>query len=122
LSEYEVGYGKPPKHSRFKKGVCPNPRGRGKGRPFEAAEILKQVLFAEMDYKERGKVRRASRLEIAVRTLAAKAVKGDVASAESLLKMHIHAETHGDAGPLVIRVINALPVREFPLEPYAGPE
>ena len=56
MSEYEVGYGKPPKHSRFKKGVCPNPRGRGKGRRFEAEEILNQVLFAEMDYKERGEV------------------------------------------------------------------
>jgi hypothetical protein len=29
-SDYEAGYGKPPKHSRFKKGVCANPRGRGK--------------------------------------------------------------------------------------------
>ena len=41
-----------------------------------------QVLFAEMDYKEGGKARRASRLEVAVRTLAAKAVKGEIASAE----------------------------------------
>jgi hypothetical protein len=85
------------------------PRGRGKRRPFEAEEILKEVLFAEMDYKEGGKVRRASRLEIAVRTLAAKAVKGDIASAVLLLKMRTHAKKHGDGGPLVIRIINALP-------------
>jgi hypothetical protein len=26
VSEYDVGYGKPPKHSQFKKGSCPNPR------------------------------------------------------------------------------------------------
>jgi hypothetical protein len=25
MSDYDVGYGKPPKHSQFKKGVCPNP-------------------------------------------------------------------------------------------------
>ena len=109
MSDYEVGYGKPPKHSRFRKGVCANPRGRGKRRPFEAEEILKEVLFAEMDYKEGGKVRRASRLEIAVRTLAAKAVKGDIASVVLLLKMRTHAKKHGDGGPLVIRIINALP-------------
>jgi len=109
MSDYEVGYGKPPKHSRFRKGVCANPRGRGKRRPFEAEEILKEVLFAEMDYKEGGKVRRASRLEVVIRTRAAKAVKGDVASAAQLLKMRTHAEKNGDGGPRVIKVINALP-------------
>lgn len=113
MSDYEVGYGKPPKHSRFRKGVCANPRGRGKRRPFDAEEILKEVLFTEMEYKEGGKVRRASRLEVAVRTLAAKAVKGDIASAALLLKMRRHAEKHGDGGPLVIRVINALPRSRF---------
>jgi hypothetical protein len=40
---------------------------------------------------------------------AAKAVKGDIASAEMLLRMRAHAEKHGDPGPLVIRIINALP-------------
>jgi hypothetical protein len=28
---YEVGYGKPPQHSRFKPGHSGNPRGRAKG-------------------------------------------------------------------------------------------
>jgi Family of unknown function (DUF5681) len=116
MSDYEVGYGKPPKYSRFRKGICANPRGRGKRRRFEAEEILKAVLFAEMDYKEGGKARRASRLEIAVRTLAAKAVKGDIASAMLLLTMRIHAEKHGDGGPLVIRIINALPDSKFLLD------
>ena len=109
MSEYEVGYGKPPLHTRFKKGVCANPRGRGRRRPFEADKILKEVLFAEMDYKEGGKVRRAPRLEVAIRTLAAKAVKGDAASAMQLLKMRTRAETHGDLGPIMIRIVNALP-------------
>jgi hypothetical protein len=30
-SDYEVGYCKPPKHSRFKRGGCRNPKGRPKG-------------------------------------------------------------------------------------------
>ncbi len=28
MSGYEVGYGKPPQKSRFKKGVSANPKGR----------------------------------------------------------------------------------------------
>jgi Family of unknown function (DUF5681) len=83
MSGYEVGYGKPPMHTRFKKGVCANPRGRGKRRPLEAEKILEEVLMAEMDYKEGGKMRRAPRLEVAIRTLAAKAVKGDVPAPSS---------------------------------------
>jgi hypothetical protein len=74
------------------------------------------VLFAEMDYKEGGKVRRASRLEVDIRTFAAKAVKGDVASAMLLLKMRTHAEKYGDGGPIVIRIINALPPSRFVIE------
>ena len=30
-SDYEVGYGKPPRHSRFVKGRSGNPRGRPPG-------------------------------------------------------------------------------------------
>lgn len=30
-NNYQVGYGKPPKHSRWKKGQSGNPRGRPKG-------------------------------------------------------------------------------------------
>jgi hypothetical protein len=30
MSDYEIGYGKPPKHSQFEKGVRPNLRGRSK--------------------------------------------------------------------------------------------
>ena len=30
-ADYEVGYGKPPKHTRFKKGQSGNPKGRPKG-------------------------------------------------------------------------------------------
>ena len=35
--------------------------------------------------------------------------------------MLMHAETHGDADPLVIRVINALPERRLPLAVNVGP-
>jgi Family of unknown function (DUF5681) len=30
-ADYEVGYGKPPRHTRFKKGQSGNPRGRPNG-------------------------------------------------------------------------------------------
>ena len=63
MSDYDVGYGKPPKHSQFKKGVCPNPAGRGKRCDLEVREILNKVLNAKTEFRERGKLKKASRIE-----------------------------------------------------------
>ncbi|PNE09703.1 MAG: hypothetical protein CR217_18610 [Beijerinckiaceae bacterium] len=64
MSDYDVGYGKPPKHAQFKKGVCPNPHGRGKRRDLKVAEILNKVLNAKTEFRERGKLKKASRNRI----------------------------------------------------------
>ena len=81
MSDYDVGYGKPPKHSRFKKGVCPNPAGRGKRRELDGSEVMKRVLNASAEFRDRGKLKKATRIELTIRKLVATAVKGDVASA-----------------------------------------
>ena len=109
MSDYDVGYGKPPKHSQFKKGVCPNPHGRGKRRDLKVGEILNKVLNAKTEFRERGKLKKASRIELSVRRLAASALKGDVASAAWLLKMRAHAKKYGDTGPTIIRIVGGLP-------------
>ena len=74
--EYEVGYGKPPKHTRFRKGQSGNPRGRPKG-----ARGLKTDLRAELSEKirvtEGGRQRLLTKQQVIIKALAAKAVKGD---------------------------------------------
>ena len=50
------------------------------------------VLNAKREFRERGKLKKASRIELSVRRLAASALKGDVGSAAALLKMRAHAE------------------------------
>ena len=112
MSDYDVGYGKPPKHSRFKKGVCPNPAGRGKRRELDGSEIMKRVLNASAEFRDRGKMKKATRIELTIRKLVAAAVKGDVASAGALLKICVHAERYGDTSPTIIKVHNALPDAE----------
>jgi hypothetical protein len=40
---YEVGYGKPPKNTRFKKGISGNPTGRPKKSPDFYAELIREA-------------------------------------------------------------------------------
>ena len=47
----KVGYGKPPKHSRFKKGQSGNPRGKPRGTK-NSATLLRQALLASVIVKE----------------------------------------------------------------------
>ena len=72
--DYEVGYGKPPKHTRFKKNQSGNSRGRPKG-----ARGLKAELEAELnEYVSvtiNGKSKRVRKRRLVVAALTAKAIK-----------------------------------------------
>jgi hypothetical protein len=92
-----------------RRASVPNPHGRGKPRDLQVGEIMNKVLNAKTEFRERGKVRKASRIELTIRRLAASATKGDVASAAWLLKMRTHAEKFGDTGPIIIRVSGGPP-------------
>jgi Family of unknown function (DUF5681) len=109
VADYEIGYGKPPRHSQFKKGVCANPRGRPRRRNAEIGDVVCSFLSAKAQYREKGQTRQTSRLELAIKHHINAALNGDVGSAAMLLKMRAHAERLGDTGPLVIRLENALP-------------
>ena len=110
MSDYEVGYGKPPKHSRFKKGVCPNPRGRGKrSEPVEFGQIIRKVLHEKIEFDNYGARRKASRLELAIRQLVSHATKGDLDSVAMLLKLRAHAARHPETKSMVITIRGGLP-------------
>jgi hypothetical protein len=109
MTDYEIGYGKPPKHSQFKKGVCPNPRGRGKRSEPKFETIMANVLSAQVEFRDRGTTKKASRIELLIRKRVAAAIKGDVSSGAQLLKLHAHAKKFGDCGPMIIRVTGGLP-------------
>src|SRR5262245_39270157 len=60
--EYEVGYGRPPKHTRFKPGESGNPKGRA-ARSRNVKTIVKQVLDEPMSVREGSRVRKVTRFE-----------------------------------------------------------
>ena len=89
----------PPKHSRFKKGVSGNPKGRPpKVRKRQlVGEIVSEVQNTPTAYREGGRTKRASRLELAIKRLTISALEGDVRSADQLFKLRAAAENNSGA-------------------------
>lgn len=84
--DYEVGYGRPPEHSRFRKGQSGNPRGKVKGRRSLKA-ILAEELSARMTIGINGRQVTASRQQLMVQTLTARAAAGDTRAARMVIEL-----------------------------------
>lgn len=76
---YEIGFCRPPEHSKFRKGRSGNAKGRPKG-VLNLAAILERVLQAKVAIDENGVCRTVSKLELALEKLVELAVKGDLAA------------------------------------------
>jgi hypothetical protein len=61
-SDYEVGHGKPPKSTQFKKGQSGNPKGRPKGSK-NFATVYHKVGREFVTVKENGRTRRLTKQE-----------------------------------------------------------
>ena len=86
---YEVGYGKPPTETQFKKGQSGNPHGRPAGRRpagQDLASLLEAALNATVIVNEGGKRRRRSKKNVALQQLANKAASGDHKSLAMVIK------------------------------------
>jgi hypothetical protein len=82
--DYEVGYGKPPKQTRFKVGQSGNPKGRPKGvRNFKTD--LRATLKAPVKLMRDGRPRKVSTQEAMLLRLREKALGGDSRALDRLI-------------------------------------
>jgi hypothetical protein len=78
------GFGRPPKHSQFKKGASGNPRGRPKKVPSFKADLATE-LREKVVVMENGKERRITKQRAFIRALTAAAIKRDIRAVNALL-------------------------------------
>jgi Family of unknown function (DUF5681) len=83
---YEVGYGKPPEHTRFKPGQSGNPKGRKPG-SRNVMTLLEQTLFDTVKVRENGKVRRVPAIQACLLNLRNQAIKGDSKAQDRFIRL-----------------------------------
>ncbi len=84
--DYEVGYGRPPKSTRFQPGRSGNPRGRPRKQETVGA-LLRRALSRRVRIQENGVTRSPSVKEIALTQLVNKAAKGELGAMKLLFDL-----------------------------------
>ena len=82
--DYEVGYGKPPRHSRFKKGSSGNPKGRPRGSK-NSTTLLNEALDEPVVVSENGRRKTITKKEAIIKQIVNKAASGDHRAIQLLL-------------------------------------
>jgi hypothetical protein len=86
--DYEVGFGKPPVHGRFKKGEpSANPKGRPRG--TTGATGLAKVMAKRHRVRLRGKTISLTTDEIILNQIAQQAMAGDLPSARAIFALQL---------------------------------
>ena len=94
---YEVGYGKPPRHTRFQKGRSGNPAGRPRGKK-NLATLLSDALDQKIIVVESGRRKKISKREAIVTQLVNKSASADLKATQIVLAMLRDVETRADSG------------------------
>ena len=81
---YDIGYGKPPRDTQFKKGVSGNPKGRPKKALDFEHELIKESKSL-MTINENGRSKRISKHKAVIKQLMNKAMSGNIPAARPYL-------------------------------------
>ena len=109
---YEVGYGKPPRHTRFTKGQSGNPKGRPKGTK-NLSTMLEAAGRTMVNVNLNGQTVRMSKFEASMHQLVNKAAAGDLKAIRELCYWSkALAEREQESCPAAILDENDKPVME----------
>lgn len=81
-----VGYGRPPRHSRFKPGKSGNPAGRPRGVGSLKSDLADE-LSQKVQVRENGRTMVLSKQRLAVKALVTKSINGHVPASRTLFEL-----------------------------------
>jgi hypothetical protein len=93
--DYEVGYGKPPRHTRFAKGQSGNPRGRPCGAK-NFTTLLEEALNEPVTVTENGGRRKVSKRQAIVTQLVNRSATADFRAIKILFEIVRENERHAE--------------------------
>ena len=99
-----VGYGRPPKAHRWKKGRSGNPKRRRSKAPEPTVAIIDRLLAAPVPIALNGETKNVRAIEAIVLQLMQKEMAGSAQAARTLLKYREFATQNGEKRPEVIFV------------------
>lgn len=85
---YEVGYGKPPAHGRFRPGQSGNPKGRPKARKNFKTELAEE-LDQKITIQENGVKRRITKRVALLKSQINKGIKGDTRATQLVMSLFL---------------------------------
>lgn len=96
-NEYEIGYKKPPKKTRFKPGVSGNPKGRPPQKPvISPKKIYDEILGKQKSVLMNGKKTKANMTQISFMKLSEAICRGEKWAIKYLAEL---TEKYGDFDP-----------------------
>ena len=93
--DYEVGYGKPPVHTRFQKGQSGNPKGRPRGSK-NLSSLLNDALNGWVIVVENGRRKKITKREAIITQLVNKSAAADLKATQIVLALLQEVEAQAD--------------------------
>jgi hypothetical protein len=90
--DYKVGYGKPPRHTRFQKGRSGNPHSRAR-ETKNLSTLLDHELNERIVVTENGRRRTISKWSAFIKQLVNRAAGGDLRAGKMLLDLYSGTES-----------------------------
>jgi hypothetical protein len=117
--DYEIGRGRPPKATRWKKGKSANPGGRSSRRSIGLLEIIDKLLLTSVKITRDGEPKRVTTLEAILEQLWSKGLAGDRRAMAIYIRCHKLAPHVAD-GTVAITFADSDYTRTFTGQSIAG--